>query len=563
MSRDEVIAAVADGCKWGLILSRQIRYFDLERKAVKGLVAAGFEPCVDDEDGVVVNRHGGGRREICDVNNNRADISLGLEDPSERAEFSALCDDKSQDLWVSAFWLSSWDFGDTDESDAGGLFSIQLAVYESVFEVLELTVCIYLPGPPDFDRPNLSRRSSSGGSQGSWEDEYSDYSSNWSAESTHERLCAWEFSKTFNIIRQPGELTALGSTEHFVAPVNLYPGSPQSLALIRHWHQFCATTHGYSIDRIPCAMPKMILQISDDPKTIRLLSVAPGMRERYLALSYCWGHSGQNITLLRENITQLQFGIPTTDLDQTIRDAIAITRGLGYQYLWVDALCIIQDDSVFKSGEIARMDQIYRNATICIVASRSRSVKDGFLSKRVEPGHNTPDCVFSVNAKDPDTTSTRSVILIPVDDTLSSESMGVDIEEPWDKRAWTLQENLLSGRQLKFETKKTTWACNCAALPYVVTDGWTKDRDYEEDEMPETEAFQQLNLMMRNSRFAARNEGTSSRRSRYKVWVRDKWSWSLPRYKSSVGLPRKPSSGWHHSFGSRLTRRSIQGRRRQ
>jgi hypothetical protein len=67
------------------------------------------------------------------------------------------------------------------------------------------------------------------------------------------------------------------------------------------------------------------------------------------------------------------------ELAQTLRDAIDVTRKLGIRYLWVDALCIIQDNVTDKSREIERMGKVYKNATVTIAAASASRVSEGFL----------------------------------------------------------------------------------------------------------------------------------------------------------------------------------------
>jgi hypothetical protein len=69
-------------------------------------------------------------------------------------------------------------------------------------------------------------------------------------------------------------------------------------------------------------------------------------------------------------------------LPQRIQDAVKITRKLGIQYLWLDALCIIQGDTLDKTLEINGMGAIYKNATVTIAAASCDSVYDGFLATR-------------------------------------------------------------------------------------------------------------------------------------------------------------------------------------
>ena len=59
-------------------------------------------------------------------------------------------------------------------------------------------------------------------------------------------------------------------------------------------------------------------------------------------------------------------------LPRTIRDAIHLTQLLGEKYLWIDALCIKQDDAEFKTARILEMDQIYTASALTIIAARKK-----------------------------------------------------------------------------------------------------------------------------------------------------------------------------------------------
>ena len=67
-------------------------------------------------------------------------------------------------------------------------------------------------------------------------------------------------------------------------------------------------------------------------------------RPRYLALSHCWGSSGVPVMTTVENLKSFLSSIPFESLPRSFRDATTITREMGFRYLWIDSLCIIQDD---------------------------------------------------------------------------------------------------------------------------------------------------------------------------------------------------------------------------
>ncbi|OCL11406.1 HET-domain-containing protein, partial [Glonium stellatum] len=95
-----------------------------------------------------------------------------------------------------------------------------------------------------------------------------------------------------------------------------------------------------------------------------------GEREEYIALSYVWGTKNDVMTK-KANLEgfSAEGAFSNIVLPRTIRDAIDLTRKLGYLYLWVDSLCIVQDDESVKLHLIANMDNIYANATVTIVAA--------------------------------------------------------------------------------------------------------------------------------------------------------------------------------------------------
>lgn len=77
-------------------------------------------------------------------------------------------------------------------------------------------------------------------------------------------------------------------------------------------------------------------------------------------------------------------GIPWELLPTTFRDAIQVTKGLGIRYLWIDSLCIIQDDDVDWKEESSKMASIYQNSFLTICATAAPDDEAG-LWPRVAP----------------------------------------------------------------------------------------------------------------------------------------------------------------------------------
>ncbi|KAL3296346.1 HET-domain-containing protein [Colletotrichum asianum] len=104
----------------------------------------------------------------------------------------------------------------------------------------------------------------------------------------------------------------------------------------------------------------------------------------YLTLSYVWGKTPQKEMLFEANRNKLRKDNSLKGrLSRTIEDACTFTKGMGTQYLWVDALCIVQDSDADKAVQIGKMADIYANALLNIIAA---SGKDSHADRHVEAG---------------------------------------------------------------------------------------------------------------------------------------------------------------------------------
>ena len=166
-----------------------------------------------------------------------------------------------------------------------------------------------------------------------------------------------------------------------------------------------------------------------------------GRREDFAALSYCWGCESELI-LTAESEEHLRAGIPLQAFPANLRDAIIITQRLGIRYIWIDALCILQDSPEDWATEAAKMGQVYKGAVVTIAAASANKASAGmFRERRSSFG---PYRVPWKNGK----VSCEHVYLrraLELGDTRVPS-------QPINKRAWTLQESLLAPR--------TLWLCD-------------------------------------------------------------------------------------------------------
>ncbi|KAF4991919.1 hypothetical protein FDECE_13861 [Fusarium decemcellulare] len=171
----------------------------------------------------------------------------------------------------------------------------------------------------------------------------------------------------------------------------------------------------------------------------------------YCALSHSWGGSA-TLRLIKTNQKELTEGVDLEQLSNNIRDAILIAHRLGYQYIWVDSLCIVQDDDADWKREAAKMGDIYAGAVLTIAATGAESGDQGCFRQR-NTDLLTP-CELAASSKDhllPDR-------IYAVLDDLTDFRDGVD-DGPLNHRGWVLQERLLSRRILHFGERMIYWEC--------------------------------------------------------------------------------------------------------
>ncbi|KAH7032133.1 heterokaryon incompatibility protein-domain-containing protein [Macrophomina phaseolina] len=170
---------------------------------------------------------------------------------------------------------------------------------------------------------------------------------------------------------------------------------------------------------------------------------------RYVTLSHCWGaRKDWPPRLLMGNYQQMRDGLPK--IPRTLLEAIDVSRLLGVRYVWIDSLCIIQDDPEDWRSEAARMAEVYSNSFCNIAATGSRNGSGGLYFQR-NPRLEPP---WTLYLKQPTSANARRAVIscdIPLDDEFGAA--------PLNSRAWALQERLLAPRTLHFGRKRLYWEC--------------------------------------------------------------------------------------------------------
>ncbi|KAF5006725.1 hypothetical protein FDECE_6902 [Fusarium decemcellulare] len=226
-----------------------------------------------------------------------------------------------------------------------------------------------------------------------------------------------------------------------------FRGTPPHTAVMRHWIRSCDEKHACMEGRANY-IPTRLLHIATSQ--IRVLETTAGLSGPYTVLSCAWGHSwrstGEYGMLLPENLDQLARGVDVEALPRSIRDAIAVTRQLKIDYLWVDSLCILQGSEGHGDWmhEAANYEHIISNAYCVLAASSALGFETGFLSLPEQRE------VISLRTK----TQKELFVCNHIDD------FERDVEQSvLSSRAWVLQERIFSRRTIFFTSMQMYWQC--------------------------------------------------------------------------------------------------------
>jgi hypothetical protein len=250
--------------------------------------------------------------------------------------------------------------------------------------------------------------------------------------------------------------------------------SQSSLGQMSQWLEECHSSHDLCRQDWSSFVPQRLLQIElgTEIATVRLVEKSEKLPIKWAALSYVWG-GDQKLKTTVGTIADMKAGIEMERLPQTLQDAITVCRALGLEFLWVDALCIVQDDPEDLKRELASMPQIYQRAWVTISASTAARASDGFLLKRCYSHTATP---VSLPYLADDDLDTDRVVLVGISSEVCSSQ-----DDPINERAWTYQERRLSSRMLDFSSKGVILYCHtnklCQGDRSLI--GWRTDDDDE------------------------------------------------------------------------------------
>ncbi|KAI1267535.1 heterokaryon incompatibility protein-domain-containing protein [Xylariaceae sp. FL1019] len=241
-------------------------------------------------------------------------------------------------------------------------------------------------------------------------------------------------------------LTTHGPSDGMLAPlpgIIDHGGSPECLVLARKWLLECKTRHPSCYSNTTSFVPKRLLDIS---ATFPKLVVDLPRYVPYVALSHCWGGL-VSLQTTKDTYRSHQTGMDPDLFPKTFQQAFQLANYLGYHYVWIDCLCIIQEDEEDWEKQASEMAKVYGNADVVLAATTASSAKAGFFHTRERFFESS--VTFETETAGSTTARYRMV-----------PCRGHYPIGPLDNRGWAVQEKLVARRYLAFESQQLTWECH-------------------------------------------------------------------------------------------------------
>lgn len=271
-------------------------------------------------------------------------------------------------------------------------------------------------------------------------------------------------------ISEPEDWRPGPSLELLEQPLGNSSGSAETFKLVRTWLDDCKQHHPRCNVRDEVSwLPTRVLDLGsqEDFSKIRVcvtseenFTVIP----EYTTLSHRWpvDHEAQ-LKLTSDNIDRLKKNVGLEELPKTFCDAIKISKQLGIQYLWIDSLCIKQDDDKGDwKHESSLMAKVYKNSTINISASAAADGNYGCFRDRESF---LPPLRTSKPANG-DRPEELHIVLPNLIWMGNVEMAGIQ------QRGWVLQERVLSPRVLHYAMEEVFWECRqfcaCESIPFGI-----------------------------------------------------------------------------------------------
>lgn len=258
-----------------------------------------------------------------------------------------------------------------------------------------------------------------------------------------------EFNEQTHSLQAPVSTSIAGNT-----------ASSASLAHALRRIANCERDHD-SCKSVGNTLPDRVLDLDMLGSSDIVLVETKNEEEEYVTLSHCWGKI-QQFTTTRDTLDARKTCIAWTDLPKTFQEAVTFTRRLGLRYLWIDSLCIIQQDVEDWEKQGAKMASIYEHSYITLAATSGRSSHDGCFFT-ASPEYRARE----IKLPDESGVEHRMFVrrhlphwLLP-NPAHSLKSYAQHF--PLLERAWVYQERLLSRRVIHFGPHELIFECNTSS----------------------------------------------------------------------------------------------------
>jgi hypothetical protein len=221
------------------------------------------------------------------------------------------------------------------------------------------------------------------------------------------------------------------------------------LELPMRWYRECMASHSVCAPPDPTFRPTRLIEINNENSVKLVITKNEDVHEPYVAFSHCWSKA-KTLKLIQENLLQLQSWFSDPKLPTSYKEALLVCRSMGFRYIWIDSLYIIQDSSDWQD-EALIMKDVYRNSTMNLCATAAAENSGASFQSRdislVAP--------LILNDWMDDGDRTRRWCITNIQDMLNREIR----ESPLVSRAWVFQEQYLSRRILHMAESQFWWKC--------------------------------------------------------------------------------------------------------
>lgn len=220
------------------------------------------------------------------------------------------------------------------------------------------------------------------------------------------------------------------------------------LEISKYWHNLCKTTHpkcGNSVEST--FIPTRLVDLASSKPVLRT-SLSLDANCKYATLSHCWGVT-QYAVLTKGMLPTYLHEIPGEAISKTFKEAMLVAKNLGFQYIWIDSLCIIQNSEEDWRQESALMSKVYGNSSLNISAAGAEDGSIGCFFPR--PSNWLDSRKISTFSE-----GSRSGYICHDHGFERKDLDGM----PLMRRGWALQERILASRTLHFAKSQIFWECN-------------------------------------------------------------------------------------------------------